>query len=161
MSRYIRPKIPGASVFLTVILVDRGADTLVRQIEVLRQAVRVTRAKRPFGIDAWVVLPDHMHCVWTLPEGDADFSGRMAEIKGQFTRAVRRSGAAPTLPAQNQKTSIQNPFGAIGEGVRIGEGSESGQAPTYVPKRRSGRNGSGTTTSATRAITMRMCSIVG
>ena len=125
MSRYIRPKSPGASVFLTVILVDRGADTLVRQIEVLRQAVRVTRAKRPFGIDAWVVLPDHMHCVWTLPEGDADFSGRMAEIKGQFTRAVRRSGPAPTLlPTQNQKTSIQNPYGAIGGRVRVGAGPD-------------------------------------
>ena len=133
MSRYIRPKIPGASVFLTVILVDRGADTLVRQIEVLRQAVRVTRAKRPFGIDAWVVLPDHMHCVWTLPEGDADFSGRMAEIKGQFTRAVRRSGPAPTLlPTQNQKTSIQNPYGAIGGRVRVGAGPDlRSEAPIW------------------------------
>ena len=75
MSCYTRPKVPGACVFFTVNLVDRRADTLVRHVEVLRQAVAVTRAKRPFGIDAWVVLPDHMHCVWTLPEGDADFSG--------------------------------------------------------------------------------------
>ena len=112
MSRYIRPKIPGASVFLTVILVDRGADTLVRHIEVLRQAVRVTRAKRPFGIDAWVVLPDHMHCVWTLPEGDADFSGRMASIKAQFTTGLRRSGFSPTLTL--------NPHGAIGGRRRVG-----------------------------------------
>ncbi len=97
MSRYIRPKAPGASVFFTVNLVDRGADTLIRHVDVLRQAVAVTRAKRPFGIDAWVVLPDHMHCVWTLPEGDADYSGRMGEIKGQFTRALRRSGPAPLL----------------------------------------------------------------
>lgn len=80
-SSYSRPNVPGASVFFTVVLVDRGADTLMRHIDVSRDAVRVTRAKRPFGIDAWVVLPDHMHCVWTLPEGDADFSGRMAEIK--------------------------------------------------------------------------------
>ena len=102
MSQYVRPKVPGASVFFTVILVDRGADTLVRHIEVLRETVRVTRAKRPFGVDAWVVLPDHMHCVWTLPEGDADYSTRMASIKAQFTRDVRRSGFTPTLPPKNE-----------------------------------------------------------
>jgi putative transposase len=104
MSRYIRPKVPGACVFFTVNLVDRGADTLVRHVEVLRQAVAVTRAKRPFGIEAWVVLPDHMHCVWTLPEGDCDYSVRMAAIKAQFTRALtgaddvieRRVGFHPT-----------------------------------------------------------------
>ena len=80
MSTYIRPRVRGACVFFTVNLVDRGADTLVRHVDVLRQAVAVTRAKRPFAIDAWVVLPDHMHCVWTLPEGDADYAVRMAAI---------------------------------------------------------------------------------
>jgi putative transposase len=125
MSRYIRPKVPGASVFFTVVLVDRGADTLVRHIEVLREAVRVTGAKRPFGIDAWVVLPDHMHCVWTLPEEDADYSGRMGEIKGQFTRAVRRSGPAPTLlPTEVQKSGVQNPYGARGGRDRVGAGPD-------------------------------------
>lgn len=88
MSRYIRPHVPGAALFLTVNLVDRGAQTLVRHVDVLRRAVAATRAKRPFRIDAWVVLPDHMHCVWTLPEGDADFSGRMSEIKGRFTKGI-------------------------------------------------------------------------
>ena len=105
MSAYVRPKVPGACVFFTVNLVDRGEDTLVRHVDVLRQAVAVTRAKRPFRIDAWVVLPDHMHCVWTLPEGDADFSGRMASIKAQFTRSLtgaddvieRRVGFHPTI----------------------------------------------------------------
>lgn len=96
MSRYTRPKHPGASVFFTVALADRGADVLVREIALLRGAVQVTRAKRPFRIDAWVVLPDHMHCVWTLPEGDADYSGRWREIKGQFSMALGRSGRAPT-----------------------------------------------------------------
>jgi len=113
MSRYIRPKLPGACVFFTVNLVDRGADTLVRHIDVLRQAVAVTRAKRPFAIDAWVVLPDHMHCVWTLPEGDADYSNRMSEIKGRFTRELRRSGPAPT-PLE------RNSYGARGGRVRVG-----------------------------------------
>ncbi len=97
--------------FFTVVLVDRCADTLVRHIAVLRDAVRVTRAKRPFGIDAWVVLPDHMHCVWTLPEGDADYSGRMGEIKGQFSRAVRWWGPAPT-------------FAVVGGGEGVGAGPD-------------------------------------
>jgi putative transposase len=113
MSRYIRPKVPGAAVFFTVNLVDRGADTLVRHVDLLRQAVAVTRAKRPFGIDAWVVLPDHMHCVWTLPERDSDYSMRMASIKAQFTRDVRRSGFTPTLPPKNG-------YGANGGRVRRG-----------------------------------------
>ena len=88
MSRYLRPTIPGATVFYTVALADRGSDLLVREVEALRKAVRATRAERPFAIDAWVVLPDHMHCVWTLPEGDADFSVRWSIIKARFSRAM-------------------------------------------------------------------------
>lgn len=100
MSNYIRPKQGGATVFFTVALAVRGTDILTRDIEALRQAVRVTRSERPFGIDAWVVLPDHMHCVWTLPEGDADFSTRMGAIKARFTRAMsRRVGFHPTNPS--------------------------------------------------------------
>jgi putative transposase len=101
MSSYIRPKVPGASVFFTVNLADRGARTLVEHVDVLREAVRVTKAERPFRIDAWVVLPDHMHAVWTLPEGDTDYSVRMAAIKARFTRALtgadRRVGFHPTV----------------------------------------------------------------
>lgn len=88
MSKYIRPKRPGASIFFTVALADRGARTLVDHVVVLREAVRMTKAERPFQINAWVVLPDHMHCVWTLPEGDADFSTRWSVIKARFSRAM-------------------------------------------------------------------------
>lgn len=90
MSSYIRPRQPGASIFFTLAIANRGARTLVDQVEALRQAVRVTKAERPFRIDAWVVLPDHMHCVWTLPEGDADFSTRWSVIKARFSRAMPR-----------------------------------------------------------------------
>ena len=61
---------------------------LTARVDVLREAVRVTKRERPFEIDAWVVLPDHMHCVWTLPEGDADFSTRWSVIKARFSRAM-------------------------------------------------------------------------
>lgn len=88
MSNYIRPRQPGATVFFTVALAGRGSDLLTREVEVLREAVRTTRAERPFGIDAWVVLPDHLHCVWTLPEGDRDFSTRWSVIKARFARAM-------------------------------------------------------------------------
>jgi putative transposase len=44
---------------------------------------------KPFQIDAWVVLPEHIHCIWTLPEGDTDYSGRWRAIKIHFTKALR------------------------------------------------------------------------
>ncbi len=118
MSRYIRPSRPGATLFFTVVLATRGSDLLVREIEALRQAVRATRAERPFGIDAWVVLPDHMHCVWTLPERDSDFSTRMAAIKARFTRGVRRAGFSPpsTLPVVQSGR-----YAGLKPGLRLGK----------------------------------------
>lgn len=88
MPNYLRPQRPGASVFFTVRLAQRGADTLTRNIDTLRAVVRQTRAERPFAINAWVVLPDHMHCVWTLPGGDCDFSTRWSVIKARFSRVM-------------------------------------------------------------------------
>ena len=88
MSNYLRPHRTGATVFFTVTLAQRGTDTLTRHIDTLRAAVHQTRSQRPFAINAWVVLPDHMHCIWTLPEGDSDFSTRMAAIKARFSRCL-------------------------------------------------------------------------
>jgi putative transposase len=90
MPDYRRNRVPGATYFFTTNLRDRRSDLLVVEIAALRDAVRTELARRPFHIDAWVVLPDHMHCQWTLPEGDADFSGRMREIKAGFTRRIAR-----------------------------------------------------------------------
>ena len=92
MSSYTRPRIDGATIFFTVTLAERGSDLLVQEIGTLREAVRETLAARPFRIDAWVVMPDHLHSVWTLPEGDADYSKRWGAIKTRFTRSVRDSG---------------------------------------------------------------------
>lgn len=92
MPRYIRPHVPGATVFFTVALAERGSRVLVERVDMLREAVRATRAERPFGIAAWAVLPDHLHCVWMLPEGDADYSVRWGAIKARFTRAVKADG---------------------------------------------------------------------
>jgi putative transposase len=60
MPNYIRPKVPGATVLFTVTLAARGEDLLVREIALLRDAVRVMQDERPFAIRSWVVLPDHL-----------------------------------------------------------------------------------------------------
>ncbi|MGQ0563685.1 MAG: REP-associated tyrosine transposase [Gemmobacter sp.] len=95
MSGYIRPKVKGASVFFTVALADRGSRLLVDEIGRLRESVAKVRAERPFVVNAWVVLPDHLHAVCTLPEGDADYSVRWSGIKAQFTMGLRRAGFSP------------------------------------------------------------------
>ena len=86
MSNYRRRARSAAPVFFTVALAHRGSDLLVREIDRLREAVRVTRAERPFAIDAWVVLPDHMHCIWRVPDGG--YSVRWGAIKARFTRSL-------------------------------------------------------------------------
>ena len=91
MPDYRRYRVPGGIYFFTVNLLERRLDTLVRHIDALREAVRVTRRERPFHIDAWVVLPDHLHCIWTLPPGDDDFSNRWKAIKIRFVRTLPRS----------------------------------------------------------------------
>ena len=88
MSCYRRPKRPGASVFFTVNLAERGSNLLLDEIDLLRWAVAKTLRERPVGVDAWVILPDHMHAIWTLPEGDVDFSTRWRLIKARFSRSV-------------------------------------------------------------------------
>jgi putative transposase len=88
MPDYCRPRIPGATVYFTVALMDRGSRLLVERVGLLREAVKATRAERPFGVEAWVVLPDHLHCVWRLPEGDADYAVQWRLIKGRFSAAL-------------------------------------------------------------------------
>ena len=66
MPDYRRFRVPGGTYFFTINLLERRSDLLIRNIDVLREAVRRTRRERPFGIDAWVVLPEHMHCIITL-----------------------------------------------------------------------------------------------
>ena len=88
MPNYRRVRVAGATYFFTVNLRDRGSDLLTREIVLLRETVRSTRARHPFHIAAWVVLPDHMHCLWTLPAGDADFALRWKVIKFAFAKRL-------------------------------------------------------------------------
>ncbi|MGE3784931.1 MAG: transposase [Alphaproteobacteria bacterium] len=88
MPNYRRNRVPGATYFFTVNLRDRRSELLVGKIDALREAVREIRRQMPFHIDAWVVLPDHMHCLWTLPEGDSCFPDRWRGIKTRFSRSL-------------------------------------------------------------------------
>ena len=76
------------------------------QIDVLRQAVRRVRARAPFRIDAWVVLPDHMHCLWTPPECDADFPGRWRAIKIAFAKSLPRDEPRSPVMARRGERGI-------------------------------------------------------
>ena len=92
MVRYRRQYIPGAPVFFTAVLADRRSGLLTSQIGALRCAFRRARAERPFGIEAIVVLPDHLHAILRAPAGDADWAGRWRLVKSEFTRTLRRAG---------------------------------------------------------------------
>lgn len=85
---------PGGTYFFTVYLHQRGDnDLLTRHIERLRETVRIVCRRHPFDIHAWVVLPDHLHCILGLPEGETDFAERWRLIKGGFTRAIPNDDA--------------------------------------------------------------------
>jgi len=89
MSNYRRSYIPGGVYFFTLVTRNRhAAFRCDAHVDALRFAMRKVMVARPFIIDAMVVLPDHVHCVWRLPEGDDDFSSRWREIKKLTTRAL-------------------------------------------------------------------------
>jgi len=88
MPNYRRAFVAGGSWFFTVNLLDRRSRLLVEQVEALREAVSATRHRFPFQIDAMVVLPDHLHAVWTLPDNDFDFSLRWRLIKVRFSKSM-------------------------------------------------------------------------
>ena len=101
MPHYVRADIPGGTFFFTVALLERRRRLLVENIATLREAFRGVRHRYPFTIDAIVILPDHLHCVWTLPAGDADFSTRWRLIKAAFARGI---AAGERLSERRQRT---------------------------------------------------------
>ncbi len=110
MVHYRRNRVAGGSYFFTVTLQDRQSRLLTDHIDLLRTAFRITRHRRPFVIDAIVILPEHLHTVWTLPPGDADYSGRWRSIKGRFTREVRKAGTRLPRHASGEHALWQRRF---------------------------------------------------
>ena len=85
--------IAGASIFFTV--VTAGRRPIFRQAaacDMLRRALKKVKRRHPFKVEAIVILPDHLHCIWRLPEGDANYPMRWALIKAEVTRSLRASG---------------------------------------------------------------------
>lgn len=92
MPNYVRSRVAGGTYFFTVVTRDRRpvlTDDACRGA--LRAAVLSTRQRWPFTVDAWVLLPGHLHCIWTLPSGDADFSKRWSATKRMTSQALGRS----------------------------------------------------------------------
>jgi len=89
VSNYHRAIIPGGVYFFTVVTRDRARIFINEdRVNALRLAFRKVMAVRPFQLDAMVVLPEHLHCIWRMPEGYADFSSRWREIKKATSRQI-------------------------------------------------------------------------
>jgi putative transposase len=88
MSRYRRAKIEGGVFFFTVALADRSSDLLARHMDRLRRIYTSVQQRQPFETIAICVLPDHLHAVWQLPDGDFDFPSRWSSIKSGFSRGL-------------------------------------------------------------------------
>ena len=86
MREYLRYRVPGGTYFFTLVT-DRRRPFLTTPLarDCLRNALTQIRAKRPLTIGAFVLLPDHLHCVWELPPGDSDYSTRWRRIKSVFS----------------------------------------------------------------------------
>jgi putative transposase len=89
--RYRRARRSGGTYFFTVNLEDRSSRLLIEKIDVLREAVRRVHLAHPMEIVAMVILPDHLHAVWTLPSGDSNYPQRWSQIKGGFSRGLNRA----------------------------------------------------------------------
>jgi REP-associated tyrosine transposase len=85
---YRRAKSAGGTFFFTVNLANRSSRLLTDHIDVLRKSVCSVRESHPMDIVAMVVLPDHLHAVWTMPPQDSDYSLRWSLIKAGFSRNI-------------------------------------------------------------------------
>jgi putative transposase len=88
VTNYRRNFVPGGSFFFTVNLADRRSRLLTERVGLLRKAFRYVRMRHPFMLDAIVVLPDHLHAIWTLPPGDPDYATRWRLVKAFFSRGI-------------------------------------------------------------------------
>jgi putative transposase len=112
LPNYRRYRLPGGCYFFTVNLLERHPnDLLVRHVDFLRKAVREIKGRWPFHIDGWVVLPDHLHCIWTLPPGDDDFTTRWRLIKAGFAKQLPKvERRSPVRQARGERGIWQRRF---------------------------------------------------
>jgi len=90
VANYRRARAPGGTFFFTVVTYRRRlVFDQPESRQILREVVQEVRQRHPFTINAWVLLPEHMHCIWTLPKGSLDFSVRWNLIKSGFSRRAK------------------------------------------------------------------------
>ncbi len=92
MSEYRRARVKGGLYCFTVVTYHRKnilcTETAFAR---LRHAFAYVKTQYPFQLKAWVILPDHLHCIWQLPENDADFSVRWRMLKRYFSIGFNHS----------------------------------------------------------------------
>ena len=91
MTNYRPNRVPGQTHFFTVRLRNCHSNLLTEHISAFGEAIRQARGRKPFHVDAWVVLPGHAHAIWTLPPGDDDCASRWRAVKIAFTKAVGKA----------------------------------------------------------------------
>ncbi len=107
MTDYRRIYVPGATWFFTVNLANRQNNSLlVDHIDLLRNAFRYVKDRKPYDINAMVIMPDHLHCIWTLPTDDSDFSVRWNLLKGHFSRAIPNEEVVSDSREQRRERGI-------------------------------------------------------
>ena len=105
--KYRRAKAPGSTLFFTVVSFDRRKIFTDEQtVALLRQAVEVVQARRPFKVEAAVILPDHMHMLWRLPDGDGDYATRWRLIKSY----ARDYSTTPSRQSKGERTVWQRRY---------------------------------------------------
>ena len=103
MPNYRRANTPGGTFFFTVVTYQRREIfTDSPSCELLGNSIRECMERQPFQIDAIVLLPDHLHTIWSLPPGDEDFSGRWNRIKREFTRQWLSAGEVELNPSEGK-----------------------------------------------------------
>ncbi len=111
MPNYRRPILCGGIFFFTVVTLKRRPFLIEPPARAaLQQAFDLTRAHYPFQIDAICLLPDHIHCIWTLPEGVSDFSIRWRAVKGHFSRIYHLSGGTDADLGPSRKKRGESGF---------------------------------------------------
>jgi putative transposase len=106
MSNYRRSRVSGGTYFFTVNLINRHSSLLVTHIVQFRESIRQVRQQLPFHIDAWVVLPNHTHCVWTLPPHDENYAARWQAIKTGFSKRIPKTEFISTARARQGERGI-------------------------------------------------------
>jgi len=118
MPSYRRAFIPGGSFFFTVVTYQRRAFLTSPQArDILREAISQVQRSFPFELEAICLLPDHLHCIWSLPDGDGDFSTRWKNIKSLFSRRTLKFNCIPA----DISASMQSK-GEVGQGFSMQSG---------------------------------------